>query len=749
MTKQHENTLEISDVTDISTAIKDKPSINASPIAEIFNLKRLLIILFSILVLSIAFYVYQLWAYASENERSANFFERSIVASINQYEYLPALLAKDNLIVDLLQNPINNHEVLSSKLEFTSLRSKASDIFLLNTSGKVVATSNFKQEKSFFNKNYAFRPYFQKALTEKKRQFYFAKGVTTGIPGFFISSPVIQNQQAIGVVVVKLYLSEWESSWSDSNDNILVADANNIIVLSSDDKWRYQTIGKLADQKLLEIYTAKQFPNETHLPIYSNNYSYKFGSKEIDFWRIENSTYVVSSFNIEDTNWTFYHLVKHNSFLYRLFLFFSLMGLLGLTLYFFLNERAHKLVLKKLARESEKKRHYERQTLMDNIHIGVIVFSKNGDVLSMNEHAQELLIAKGAADTKDNQSNKESKPKNINELLDIELNPDDIERFIQTDTVAANAYNETTSKVIHLKNNDYKKIPIIFSIADVHYADRDAYLMTIIDITRRKKVEDEMIVLNESLEGKISSRTQELKDIQSVLIQKNKTVALGNMAATIVHELSQPLSAMNSSVGALLHKIDNDNWQGARESAQRLLPLSNKMKNVINLLKFFSYQDENIDEVIELNQSVKQSIEVLKDNLREKNITLDNQLSNASIFIKTNPLKLDLVISNLLKNAIDAVETSEEPSISISSEVNNDADDQNVILHIQDNGIGVDEHIMGQLFNPYFTTKEVGKGMGLGLSITYEIIKQYGGDITAKNTANGAKFSITLPIQTD
>jgi len=744
MTKQNENMFKISSGT--GSAIKGQENIGASPIAELFNLKRLLIILFSILVLSIAFYIYQIWAYASENERSASFFERSLVASINQYEYLPALLAKDNLVINLLQNPINNHETLSNKLEFTSLRSKASDIFLLNTSGKVVATSNFMQEKSFFNINYAFRPYFKKALTEKKRQFYFAKGVTTGIPGFFISSPVIQDQQVIGVIVVKLYLSEWESSWSDSNNNILVADANNIIVLSSDDKWRYQSIGKLTDQKLLEIYTAKQFPNETHLPIYSSNYAYEFGSKEIDFWRIENSTYVVSSFIIEDTNWTFYHLVKHNSFLSRLLLFFSLMSLLGLTLYFFLNERANKLVLKKLSRESEKKRHYERQTLMDNIHIGVIVFSENGNVLSMNEHAQELLIARGG---EQEQSNKKSEPNNINELLDIKFSPDDIERFIQANTVATNTYNETTSKIIHLKNKDYKKIPIIFSIAKVHYADRDAYLMTVIDITRRKKVEDKMIVLNESLEEIVSSRTQELKDIQSVLIQKNKTVALGNMAATIVHELSQPLSAMNSSVGALLHKIDKENWQGAGESAKRLLPLSNKMKNVINLLKFFSYQDENIDEVIELNKSVKQSIEILKDSLREKNITLDNQLTDASIFIKINALKLDLVISNLLKNAIDAVDTIKEPSISISSEINVDADDPNIILHIQDNGIGVDEHIMGQLFNPYFTTKEVGKGMGLGLSITYEIIKQYGGDITAKNTANGAKFSIKLPIDTD
>ncbi|MGK0271730.1 MAG: two-component system C4-dicarboxylate transport sensor histidine kinase DctB [Cocleimonas sp.] len=719
---------------------------NITPITKQLKLKRLSIILLSILIASCAFYIYQLWSYANENERSANFFERSIVASINQYEYLPALLAKDDLVINLLKTPINNHEILSNKLEFTTLRSKASDIFLLDTSGKVVATSNFKQEKSFFNKNYAFRPYFQKALTEKTRQFYFAKGVTTGIPGFFISSPVIQAQKVIGVMVVKLYLSEWENSWSESKDNILVADANNIIVLSSDDKWRYQSIGKLTDDKLLEIYTTKQFPNETHLPIYSDTYSYKLGSKEIDFWKTESVNYVVSNFIIEDTNWTFYHLVKHSNFLSKLLMFISLLSLLGLTLYFFLNERTHKLFLKELARENEKKRHYERQTLIDNIHIGVIVHSKEGLVLSMNEHAQDLLINKASM-----QISADKKPiqYNIDDLLDIDLNIQNIERYIQTDSVSANAYNETTSTIFHTENNISKKIPIIFSIAEVHYADRDALLMTVIDITRRKKVEDELITLNESLEEKVNSRSQELKDIQNVLIQKNKTVALGNMAATIVHELSQPLSAMNSSVGALLHKMDKENWQGAGESAERLLPLSNKMKNVINLLKFFSYQDENIDEVIDLNQSVNQSIEILKDTLREKNITLVDQLSDTSILIKINPLKLDLVISNLLKNAIDALETRENPSIQISSDLINDKSDPIVILHIEDNGIGVDEHIMGQLFNPYFTTKEVGKGMGLGLSITYEIVKQYGGDINAENTDSGAKFSITLPIQTD
>jgi len=360
---------------------------------KVFNLKRFCFLVFSILFLTVTYYFYQLWVYSTENERSANFFERSIISSLNQYEYLPALLAKDNLVTDLLENPNNNHEVLSNKLEFTAVRSKASDIFLLNLQGIAVATSNYTKDQSFFNKNYSFRPYFQKAIKENKRQLYFAKGVTTGIPGFFISSPVIKNKQIIGVMVVKLYLSEWENNWSNSNDNILVADANKIIVLSSEDKWRYQTIGTLSEEKLHEIYTAKQFPLETHSPIYSDTFSYTFGSEKIDYWTINNSHYVVHQISIDDANWTFYHLIKHEHFLYRVLVFFILLSMLGIMLYFFLHERSNRLYLKKRAREQEKKRLYERQNLIDNIHIGVIVLKKSGYLLSMNEHAKALLIS--------------------------------------------------------------------------------------------------------------------------------------------------------------------------------------------------------------------------------------------------------------------------------------------------------------------------------------------------------------------
>jgi len=247
--------------------------------------------------------------------------------------------------------------------------------------------------------------------------------------------------------------------------------------------------------------------------------------------------------------------------------------------------------------------------------------------------------------------------------------------------------------------------------------------------------------INSSLEETINSRTKELHKTQAKLIQKNKAVALGNMAATIVHELSQPLAAMNSSIAAIQAKASNNDWQGAGESVQRLSPLSNKMHNVIKLLKYFSYQDSDSGSIVNLADVVEKSLDAFKDTLNEKNIELLLNTNNERISVKANPLKLDLVLSNIIKNAIDALEKTPQAKITITVEQK----ESEAHIIILDNGNGVDEEIIEKMFNPYFTTKEVGKGLGLGLSITYEIIQEYGGHIAVNNKKNGACFTISLP----
>ena len=115
------------------------------------------------LLMTIAFYVFLLLSSSSNNERSSKVYEQSLIASINQYEYLPALLSTDVLLIDTLINRELSYLAGSEKLEFIAQRSGADAIYIMNLDGDVVATSNFRTEQSFLYRNYSFRPYFTQA----------------------------------------------------------------------------------------------------------------------------------------------------------------------------------------------------------------------------------------------------------------------------------------------------------------------------------------------------------------------------------------------------------------------------------------------------------------------------------------------------------------------------------------------------------------------------------------------------------
>jgi C4-dicarboxylate-specific signal transduction histidine kinase len=686
------------------------------------------ILIFILLVLiSIAFYIVQLLYTNTLNGRSSRIYEQSLVASINQYEYLPALLSQDQSLRAVILNPTIDHLPASKKLAFISQRSGADAVYIMDIEGTVKASSNYDMgSKSFLNRNYAFRPYFKDALSKEERQFYYAKGATTGIPGFFISAPIIHDAKAIGVVVIKLDMRHWEQKWSESGENIIVVDENNIAILSSLDEWRYRSVGKLPESTLEKIEQQQQFLNTEHSSIYSKSIDLKFSNDTNKaFWLIDKKLYLINRFEIPETGWTLYYLVKHDAILTSSAIFFVVATLLSTMAYLLIHGRRRIIESKNTYKLLEIKRREELQTVLDNIHIGVLVFSESGKLLSANEHAQHLLFEADELTQSNNIT--------INQLIKLENN--DVNQLILED-ISAPAYHEsvTTPK-------SKPAIPVMFAVSKVHALDQDAYLMTLVNIKRRKVVEDKLVKINEDLENIVEERTKALDDAQTKLIQKNKATALGNMAATIVHELSQPLTAMSSSIAAINAKISKNDWDGVIQSATRLSPLSNKMYEVIKLLKFFSYQDRESFKQLELNSSVKDVIAGLNDALKEKNIETNIHYSSQPLFIYANPLKIDLILSNILQNAIDELEKVESRLITITLEEANGI----ARVYIEDNAGGLEKGIMEKMFSPYFTTKEVGKGLGLGLAITYEIIQEYNGTIEAENIGLGARFTISLP----
>lgn len=691
-------------------------------------------ILFLVLIAALAslsFYLYQVFSWNKDQQLSTRFFQQSFRASIDQYEYLPALLAQDAGLRRALVQPGGNLDYLNQFLDFVAQRSGANAVYVMDITGQVKAASNYRQANSFLHQNYSFRPYFSRAIAQRQRQFYYAVGATTGIPGFFISQPVLgDHNRVLGVVVVKLDLRPWEKNWQEAGQNILIAGDNGVVILSGSEAWRYRSIGRLPDQVVEEINQQQQFKGKTITTLFDKSDSYTGpGGLLLSFWKISGDTYLVNDFPISDTGWTLYYLHKNQHFLISTLWFFSVLMMSFILLFLYLRERRATMRSRQIAQENEKRHRSELEAIIENIHIGVISLDENGRIRFLNHAARDLLKLDRIAESREGVK--------IQQLIDMgELPEFDTDHFASG--VIVKPFYESTLLV-----DEASATPVMFAVSRVSGQSDYQMLMTLVNISKRKRAEEELVRINESLEELVDKRTKALKDAQQELVRQSKVAALGQMAATIVHELSQPLSAMNSSVAAVQMKASNDDWEGALASLSRLKPLSEKMKNVVKLLKYFSYSDDRELDVLELAPMISQSLSLFQDRLKEKGIELEIDNLQSGVFVRVNPLKLDLVIVNIIQNAVDAIDSQVAGRIVVNLKSNSNE----AIVTIEDQGGGISSRVMGRLFDPYFTTKEIGKGLGLGLSISHEIIQEYGGNIVAQNAEDGALFTISLPLQ--
>lgn len=253
----------------------------------------------------------------------------------------------------------------------------------------------------------------------------------------------------------------------------------------------------------------------------------------------------------------------------------------------------------------------------------------------------------------------------------------------------------------------------------------------------------------------------DLKDLQAQLIQSGKLSSIGELAAGVAHELNQPLMIIRSSVQIMLRHLQKNSFNAAQlpEDLTSIEKNTKRMMNIINHLQSFSRQANHKFGPVDANKVIQDSFMMIGEQLRLRNIKVKLKLSPdlPKVLGDTNPL--GQVFLNLLTNARDAVEskfealgtsTEGEKAIVIttlvSHRVKNSTENQVEIL-FQDNGGGISQDKLKKIFDPFYTTKEVGKGTGLGLSISYGIIKAHGGEIDVTQTSpEGTTFRIRIPI---
>ena len=261
-----------------------------------------------------------------------------------------------------------------------------------------------------------------------------------------------------------------------------------------------------------------------------------------------------------------------------------------------------------------------------------------------------------------------------------------------------------------------------------------------------KKESDELRALNLLLKDEISIRKkveENLEVVEQSLIQSQKLAVLGEMSAAVSHELNQPLAAMKTYLAAAKLLFDRRRTQEALSSLQRIDDLIERMSVITKQLKSHARKVSDSLVQIDLREVVTNSIAIMELNLKQNIITIDLNLGKTEVLVLGDPIRLEQVLINLIRNSLDAVKEESKPMIEISLLIQ-----ENAILRISDNGNGIED--LDSLFEPFYTTKDAGDGLGLGLSISSSIITDYGGRLTARNSeTKGAIFEIELPLLRD
>ncbi|HGO5300898.1 sensor histidine kinase [Vibrio harveyi] len=547
-------------------------------------------------------------------------FSSHIQNKLDKYAHIPHLLSKDEPLVEALLNPENSAqlEITNRYLESVNGVIEAADTYLIDKWGTTIAASNWRKERSFVGRNFAFRPYFKQAITGQRSQYY-ALGSTSGKRGYYYSYPIVYAGGVIGVVVVKMDLSKIEDNWQQPNSVFVASDPNGIVFMSSRNDWLFKSLQPLEEPTAAEVWASRQYLNTTIDSLGFVGDVSLAHTEAKQGYPYNKGTLVVSSLPLENLKLTIRVLSPKQSVIW-----FTMGYLLVLTLVFTVLFLVGQLI-------------YHRQ----------------------QRHRQ-------------------------------------IERIQQE---------------------------------------------------ANQKLEYQVMARTAELQAEIAQRIeteQTLRVTQDELVQAAKLAVLGQMSASISHELNNPLAAIRSFAenGKLfLHK---EKYERTEDNLTRISALTDRMANISQQLRSFAKKTSG-NELAQthLLPVIASAKELMKPAFKSARVTLNTKLIEQDVEVQINTIQLEQVLVNLLTNAIEATKGQENKQVHLSIE--KDIKAELVWIYVDDNGTGLGEFTFSQLCEPFLTTKQ--NGLGLGLSISQQILAGMNGKLSAQNREQGgARFSICLPL---
>ena len=250
------------------------------------------------------------------------------------------------------------------------------------------------------------------------------------------------------------------------------------------------------------------------------------------------------------------------------------------------------------------------------------------------------------------------------------------------------------------------------------------------DLTETKRLQDEQ---------------RRYHEIQLELAHANRIATLGQLSASITHELNQPLTGIITNCGTCLRMLTSDplNVDGAREAVRRTLRDGHRATDVIARLRALFNKHESASEPVDLNEATREVIALSLAELQNSRVVLRTEFADDLQPITADRVQLQQVVLNLLRNAVDAMTTVDDRPRDLLVRTEREDGDR-VRLSVVDAGVGFDPHTMDRLFEAFYSTKD--DGMGVGLSVSRSIVEHHQGRLwAALNDGPGATFSFSVP----
>ena len=593
--------------------------------------KHITIVYLFIYCLTLIVSINLLWQHSfqqlqTSNQQQLDRFNRHLESQLGHFAFIPQLLSRQGIIIDALMSPHNSAQLDLTNRHLRSINNivGASDTYLLDVKANTIAASNWLKEASFVGDNYAFRPYYHDAMRGEQGQ-YFALGSTSGRRGYYFSYPVKYAAEVIGVVVVKMDLSLIEKDWIGKEQHFLVSDMNNIVFISSEEKWLFKSLSPLSDNQKQTILNSRRYLEKTIGSVSINGDLQQNASILTTANKKPFSNYYLSLLNVsESKNWNVRVFAPIAPIIIDILILFTFISLLYLLLYLTF------MLIK------QKRNRFQEQALL-------AIKSKR-----------------------------------------------ELEYTVMQRTSALQA-----------------------------------------EVEERHKAESA------------------LRSTQKELIQSAKLAVLGQLSASISHELNNPLSAIRTYAENAVLFLERNQLDHVSNNLTRIGLLTERMAKISSQLKSFARKPNGELQIIALQPVIFAAHELLKPQLKANKANLTIALPDTPVNVKAEPIQLEQIIVNLLSNALQSMQHSDDKQIIIklAVQLENKQDDKGplAIIKVLDKGTGIDKKHLPHLFEPFFTTKET--GLGLGLSISQQIISNMKGSLSAQNRpAAGAEFTITLPL---